>query len=113
MGKAEQQIIDEIKERAKKGFEKYSCTTDRTDLTLLDWLEHSKQENMDLLIYNQVLQDRLYKLKEMTEFQKYLEENKRSHLGIQDTILRNKQLIFEEAMKLMLGDGIIEYINQL
>lgn len=37
--------------RAKLGFKKYGVTTERTDLSLLDWLRHAQQESMDQVIY--------------------------------------------------------------
>ena len=38
-------------ERAKFGKEKYNTDLDRTDLGILDWLEHAKQEHMDAILY--------------------------------------------------------------
>ena len=59
-------------------------------------------------------QNRLEKLKYLCKKYKYQQENKELdfHRMI-DVEAMNKQSIFEEAMKLMLGDGIIEYLNQL
>ena len=44
-------IIDQFVERAKFGKEKYNTDLDRTDLSLLDWIEHAKQEHMDAILY--------------------------------------------------------------
>ena len=44
-------IIDQFVERAKFGKEKYNTDLDRTDLGLLDWIEHAKQEHMDAILY--------------------------------------------------------------
>ncbi len=44
-------VIDQFVERAKFGKEKYNTDLDRTDLSLLDWLEHAKQEHMDAILY--------------------------------------------------------------
>ena len=44
-------IIDQFVERAKFGKEKYNTDLDRTDLSILDWLEHAKQEHMDAILY--------------------------------------------------------------
>lgn len=44
-------IIDQFIERAKFGKEKYNTDLDRTDLGLLDWIEHAKQEHMDAILY--------------------------------------------------------------
>ena len=44
-------VIDQFIERAKFGKEKYNTDLDRTDLGLLDWIEHAKQEQMDAILY--------------------------------------------------------------
>jgi hypothetical protein len=44
-------IIDQFTKRAVKGKEKYGVDLDRNDLTLLEWIEHAKQEHMDAILY--------------------------------------------------------------
>jgi hypothetical protein len=44
-------IIEQFTERSIKGKEKYGVDLDRNDLTLLDWIEHAKQEHMDAILY--------------------------------------------------------------
>jgi hypothetical protein len=44
-------IIEQFEKRALKGKEKYGVDLDRTDLSLLDWIEHAKQEHMDAILY--------------------------------------------------------------
>ncbi len=44
-------IIDQFKVRSAKGKAKYGVDLDRTDLTLLEWIEHAKQEHMDAILY--------------------------------------------------------------
>lgn len=44
-------IIDEHISRAEMGKEKYNNTLDRTDLSVLDYLQHAKEEAMDLALY--------------------------------------------------------------
>jgi hypothetical protein len=56
-------IIKQFEERSVKGKEKYGTDLDRTDLSLVDWIEHAKQEHMDAILY-------LEKLK-----QQFLQEN--------------------------------------
>ena len=46
-----QKVIKEHTERAKKGKEKYNATLDRTDLSVIDYLQHAKEEAMDLALY--------------------------------------------------------------
>ena len=44
-------IINQFIERSAKGKAKYGVDLDRTDLTLLEWIEHAKQEHMDAILY--------------------------------------------------------------
>jgi hypothetical protein len=44
-------IRTQLKDRSDVGIRKYNTTLDRTDLSLLDWLEEFKQELMDATLY--------------------------------------------------------------
>ena len=44
-------VIDQFTARAQMGKAKYGVDLDRTDLELLDWIEHAKQEHMDAILY--------------------------------------------------------------
>jgi hypothetical protein len=44
-------VINQFKQRSEVGINKYGVTLDRTDLSLLEWLEHTKQEQMDSVLY--------------------------------------------------------------
>ena len=44
-------IIDQFTKRAQMGKAKYGVDLDRTDLSLLEWIEHAKQEHMDAILY--------------------------------------------------------------
>ena len=44
-------VIDEHIKRAQMGKEKYGQTLDRTDLSVLEYLQHAKEEAMDLVLY--------------------------------------------------------------
>jgi len=44
-------IIEQFTARAIAGKAKYGVDLDRTDLTLLEWIEHAKQEHMDAILY--------------------------------------------------------------
>ena len=44
-------IIEQFTTRALMGKAKYGVDLDRTDLTLLEWIEHAKQEHMDAILY--------------------------------------------------------------
>ena len=44
-------VIKQFEERSIQGKEKYGTDFDRNDLTLLEWIEHAKQEHMDAILY--------------------------------------------------------------
>jgi hypothetical protein len=44
-------VVKQFKERSDVGIAKYGVTLDREDLTLIEWLEHTKQEQMDSVLY--------------------------------------------------------------
>lgn len=49
------QIIESVRkdllERSQVGIRKYNTTLDRTDLTLIDWLQHAYEECLDQAAY--------------------------------------------------------------
>lgn len=44
-------VINEHVKRARKGKEKYGVNLDRTDLSIIEWLQHAKEEALDLALY--------------------------------------------------------------
>lgn len=44
-------IIDQFVQRATFGKQKYGVDLDREDLSILEWIEHAKQEHMDAILY--------------------------------------------------------------
>lgn len=48
-------VIKKMKQRAIIDFTKCKTTTDRTDLTTRQWLQHAQEEAVDLAIYLQKL----------------------------------------------------------
>ena len=44
-------IIDQHITRAQMGKNKYGTDLDRTDLSVIDYLQHAKEEAMDLALY--------------------------------------------------------------
>jgi len=52
-------VIDQFKERATRGKEKYGVDLDRTDLSLIEWIEHAKQEHMDAILYLEKIKNEL------------------------------------------------------
>lgn len=46
-----EKVRELLLQRSLKGLEKYGCTTDRTDLTRLQWLRHALEESLDHSVY--------------------------------------------------------------
>ena len=71
MSKVEDEVCEEIQERAKVGLNKYGVTMERDDLTHDEWLEHLQHELMDAIVYVQRLRTREQtleaKLRELVE----------------------------------------------
>ncbi len=44
-------VVARMRERAGKGLLKYGVTTERADLSLVDWLTHLQEELMDACVY--------------------------------------------------------------
>ncbi len=44
-------VIDKFVARASFGKKKYGVDLDRTDLGVLDWIQHAQEEHMDAILY--------------------------------------------------------------
>lgn len=44
-------VREKMKRRAQMGLAKYGVTTERNDLTTLQWLNHAQEEAMDMCVY--------------------------------------------------------------
>ena len=44
-------IISKFIERSEFGKKKYGTDLDRTDLSILDWIQHAQEEHMDAILY--------------------------------------------------------------
>lgn len=53
------EICLEYMNRAEYGFKKYGVTTERTDLDLMQWVQHLKEELMDATVYIHRIQKEL------------------------------------------------------
>jgi hypothetical protein len=53
------ELCFEYMRRADHGFKKYGVTTERTDLELMDWIQHLKEELMDATVYIHRIQKEL------------------------------------------------------
>jgi hypothetical protein len=52
-------VIRKFEERAKFGKQKYGTDLDRTDLSVLDWIQHAQEEHMDAILYLEKLKKTL------------------------------------------------------
>lgn len=44
-------VIEKFILRSDLGMKKYGTNLDRTDLSLLDWIQHAQEEHMDAILY--------------------------------------------------------------
>ena len=58
-------IIKQFEDRSTAGKKKYGTDLDRQDLSLLDWIEHVKQEHMDAILYLEKLKQQF--IQEVTD----------------------------------------------
>lgn len=58
-------IIKQFTDRSAAGKKKYGTDLDRQDLSLLDWIEHAKQEHMDAILYLEKLKQQF--IQEVTD----------------------------------------------
>ena len=58
-----EQVRQKLLERSQVGIQKYCCTMERDDLTVLDFLKHHQEELMDAAIYvERLIRDHLARL---------------------------------------------------
>jgi hypothetical protein len=58
-------IIKQFEDRSAMGKKKYGTDLDRQDLSLLEWVEHAKQEHMDAILYLEKLKQQF--IQEVTD----------------------------------------------
>lgn len=57
MSRIEEQVIEQIRQRAARGKEKYGVTLERDDLSIVEWLQHLQEELMDATAYIEKLKE--------------------------------------------------------
>lgn len=55
-------VVDKITSRAEIGLKKYNTNMDRQDLSIVEWINHSQEELMDMLIYMEKVKQEMIKL---------------------------------------------------
>jgi hypothetical protein len=53
-------VIEKFRSRSEVGIAKYGTTLDRTDLGILDWIQHAQEELMDGILYLEKLKKTLF-----------------------------------------------------
>lgn len=59
-------IIGKFRLRSELGKKKYGTDLDRTDLSVLDWINHAQEEHMDAILYLEKLRQTLVGLNSST-----------------------------------------------
>ena len=52
-------VLNKFVSRAEFGMKKYGTNLDRTDLSVLDWIQHAQEEHMDAILYLEKLKTEL------------------------------------------------------
>lgn len=60
------EIQELLKNQTAKGIAKYGKTVDPMDYTIIEWIEHARQELMDELVYLTVLKQKLEEMQNGT-----------------------------------------------
>jgi hypothetical protein len=51
------EVIEDLQDRERKGFDTYGTTLDRKDLTTSEWLVHLREELQDAILYLKKLEE--------------------------------------------------------
>lgn len=70
-------------ERSQRGIQKYGTDTERTDLTLCQWLQHAQEEALDLAVY---LERLIRDTKERIELENVPQANVEPATGIAEAL---------------------------
>jgi len=62
MSRIEEQVIQQIRDRAARGEKKYGATLERNDLSIVEWLQHLQEELMDATGYIEKLKEEYAKI---------------------------------------------------
>ena len=59
MDKNVENVVKQLRDREEEGLLKYGVSTERTDLSTLEWLQHLQEELMDASVYIEKLKHQL------------------------------------------------------
>ena len=54
-----EEVVKQLRDRAEKGLDKYGVTTERKDLSTVEWLQHLQEELMDASVYIEKLKSEI------------------------------------------------------
>jgi histidinol dehydrogenase len=64
MDKNVENVIKQLRDREEEGLRKYGVSTERTDLTTLQWLQHLQEELMDASVYIEKLKNEMKEIQD-------------------------------------------------
>ena len=59
MDKNVENVVKQLRDREEEGLLKYGVSTERTDLSTLEWLQHLQEELMDASVYIEKLKNEI------------------------------------------------------
>ena len=59
MDKNVENVVKQLRDREEEGLLKYGVSTERTDLSTLEWLQHLQEELMDASVYIEKLKNEM------------------------------------------------------
>ena len=75
-----EKVVEQLRERKERGLQKYGVTTDRIDLSTLEWLQHLQEELMDGAVYIEKIKSEINeKNSEKRRKKKRVQHKKRSN----------------------------------
>ena len=64
MDKNVENVVKQLRDREEEGLLKYGVNTERTDLSILEWLQHLQEELMDASVYIEKLKNEMKNTKD-------------------------------------------------
>ena len=81
------QVLQEFQQRAEFGYNKYGTDMDREDLTLVEWIQHAKEEHMDAILY-------LEKIRQEEIKREYITKKQLNEISNQNDVLTIIFIVF-------------------
>ena len=100
-------VISQFKQRSEVGLSKYGVNLDRTDLSLLEWIQHAQEEHMDAILY-------LEKIKQGDSIVSTLQREKFSSQASPDVLAALRELAATQGRQFqaVLDDAMRDYLER-